>query len=229
MADERSRQLQRAWHATGRTEDGAAWVRERIRSGSLAIERVELAAWAGSPVARAVAEARRPQGRNIPDWAWPAYVALSQDGAPAIRDREAIAIAADLVERVVGRAKGGTARLQRTLEVVRGWLPGGVSIDEVEAACLALGGGRVLGLGQGGSFILSGVKSVAQAAAELERGGVNVRNLTGGAIADAANAVRWAAGGAPDAPDYLSERAWQDRFVGACLIEVERPDWRTFA
>lgn len=227
VADEQSRELERIWHTTGRLEDGAAWVRARIRSGSLAIERVELAAWVGSPLAGAVCEGRGPQGRIPPEWAWPAYVALGP-AAPAIPDREAIGIAADIVERVLGRVQGGTGRLLHALEAVRAWLADEVSIEEVVAARLALGGARVVGLGQGGRWIRSGIHSLAGAAVDLAGGGVNVRNLTSGAVADAANAVRWAAGGAADAADYVSERAWQDRFVGACLIEVERPDWRTF-
>ncbi len=59
MVDGRLRELERS-AAIGSTEDRAAWLRARIRAGELARERIELAAYAGSLVARGVIEIPGP-------------------------------------------------------------------------------------------------------------------------------------------------------------------------
>ena len=45
MSDSRVRELERAWRASGREADEVAWLRERVRAGELAPERLELAAF----------------------------------------------------------------------------------------------------------------------------------------------------------------------------------------
>ena len=50
--DEQTRELERRWHETGNVEDGAAFLRQRLRSGELPRERLELASKLGHPSAR---------------------------------------------------------------------------------------------------------------------------------------------------------------------------------
>jgi hypothetical protein len=49
MGDERLRELERRFVATGAAEDGAAWLLERVRAGELARTRLEVAALCGHP------------------------------------------------------------------------------------------------------------------------------------------------------------------------------------
>lgn len=55
MADQRLRALERRWQASGSVEDEAAWLRERVRVGDLAEERLFLAAYLGHEPARLAA------------------------------------------------------------------------------------------------------------------------------------------------------------------------------
>jgi hypothetical protein len=54
VSDEHLRELERRSKETGSPEDEAAWIRERVRIGELARERVELAAYCGHAGARLV-------------------------------------------------------------------------------------------------------------------------------------------------------------------------------
>lgn len=60
MSDTKLREAERQWRETGSAEDEAVYLRERMRAGGLAKQRVELAAWAGDPAARIVVGAREP-------------------------------------------------------------------------------------------------------------------------------------------------------------------------
>lgn len=51
MADERLRELERRWRETGAPGDEAAFLLERVRAGTLAREKLELAAWCGHAAA----------------------------------------------------------------------------------------------------------------------------------------------------------------------------------
>lgn len=51
MGDERLRALERRWRESGSTEDEAAWLAERLRTGSLLPDRLRLAAHCGHPAA----------------------------------------------------------------------------------------------------------------------------------------------------------------------------------
>jgi hypothetical protein len=53
--DDRLRALERRFRETGTTEDEAAWLRERVRTGGVGADRVVLAARLGHPAARHVA------------------------------------------------------------------------------------------------------------------------------------------------------------------------------
>ena len=62
MCDQELRRLWRRWCESGALADEVAWLRARLRAGTLAPERVELAAWCGHPGARTVLE-ELPAGR----------------------------------------------------------------------------------------------------------------------------------------------------------------------
>lgn len=100
MSDQRLRELERAWREHGTPEREGAWLRERIRAGLLARERVELAAWCGHPGARAALEAaaaRAPERVALREWTAP----LERWGAEALQ-RAALAafeVARAAVER----------------------------------------------------------------------------------------------------------------------------------
>lgn len=51
MSDERARELERRWRESGLVEDRAAWLRERMRSGELPPEKLQLAAALGDAAA----------------------------------------------------------------------------------------------------------------------------------------------------------------------------------
>ena len=55
--DQRLRALQRRWEETGQGEDEAAWLRERLRRGALAPERLEVCAMLGYRPARLACDA----------------------------------------------------------------------------------------------------------------------------------------------------------------------------
>lgn len=60
MSDARLRELERRWRQAGSVADEAALLAERVRTGELPRERVELAAWCGLEAARAVASIEAP-------------------------------------------------------------------------------------------------------------------------------------------------------------------------
>lgn len=61
MSDAKLRELERRFKESGRVEDEAAWLRERVRAGELDPERLALAAYVGHPGAsRAVDDAAGP-------------------------------------------------------------------------------------------------------------------------------------------------------------------------
>lgn len=51
MSDERLREMERRWQETGSVQDEAAYLKERVRAGELAWERLELAAYCGHAAA----------------------------------------------------------------------------------------------------------------------------------------------------------------------------------
>lgn len=57
MADDDLRALERAWQQSGSVEDEAAWLLQRVRSGELPRERLELAADLGDPASCAALQA----------------------------------------------------------------------------------------------------------------------------------------------------------------------------
>lgn len=64
MADSHHRELERRWRETGAVADGAAFLRQQVRTGALSEERLRLAAYADHPAARAVLGPAAPE---IPD------------------------------------------------------------------------------------------------------------------------------------------------------------------
>mgnify|MGYP000664853564 CR=1 FL=1 len=58
--DSRLRDLERGWHATGAVEDHAAWLRERVRAGTLPRVELEVAAVRGD-AASALASSEMPR------------------------------------------------------------------------------------------------------------------------------------------------------------------------
>lgn len=89
MGDEKLRELERRWRDSGSTEDEAAYLRERVRTGDLSHERLALLAYLGHPAAlmglteeipavprlegsiRALPRlARDPAYRELAEWVW---------------------------------------------------------------------------------------------------------------------------------------------------------------
>jgi hypothetical protein len=63
VSDERLRELERVWRATGSTDDRLRWLLERRRAGALSIERLELGVHCGHELAEVVlaqAQGREP-------------------------------------------------------------------------------------------------------------------------------------------------------------------------
>jgi len=100
MSDERLRELERRWQETGALADQAAFLKERVRSGGLEPERVRLAAFLGSELAKAALGAEpEPPGveGDVDLQAW--VEAIAAYGQPALA-RLAVA-AADHSARMV--------------------------------------------------------------------------------------------------------------------------------
>ena len=64
MTDASVRELERRWLTSGDLAHGVALLRERLRLGLLDPTRLELAAWLGHPVAKALLGAEAPVGRH---------------------------------------------------------------------------------------------------------------------------------------------------------------------
>jgi hypothetical protein len=67
VSDERLRELERRWKETGAVEDGAAWLRERVRVGDLTQERLELAAHCGHQAATTLTRGN-PEALSLQEW-----------------------------------------------------------------------------------------------------------------------------------------------------------------
>lgn len=68
MSDERLRDLERRWQATGTVEDEAAYLAEQVRQGEVPEQRLHLAAYCGQPAAQ-LANARLPAApERLIDW-----------------------------------------------------------------------------------------------------------------------------------------------------------------
>lgn len=82
MADDRLRELERRFRASGSPEDEARWLLLRMRTGAVTGEAVELAAYVGSPAARLLRRRPTPDGWLVApsDPRWPADV--DPDRAP---------------------------------------------------------------------------------------------------------------------------------------------------
>jgi hypothetical protein len=65
MSDERLRMLERRWKETGAVEDEAAYLQERLRTGDLARDKLELAAYLGYPGARAALGGEAPPADDL--------------------------------------------------------------------------------------------------------------------------------------------------------------------
>jgi len=69
MSDERLRQLERRWRASGSVHDESGYLLERVRAGDLSRERLELAAYCGHQGARAASAGDAPAApQGLGDW-----------------------------------------------------------------------------------------------------------------------------------------------------------------
>ncbi len=66
--DEKLRELERAWRASGAAEDEAALLRERVRVGDPDEHRLALAAYLGHPAARITVDFDEPEPASLEDW-----------------------------------------------------------------------------------------------------------------------------------------------------------------
>jgi hypothetical protein len=78
MADDSLRALERRFRETGAASEEAAWLRERVRAGSLAADHLELAAYLGHEPARLAGASARP-----PTWDEAFAVQLERSRDPA--------------------------------------------------------------------------------------------------------------------------------------------------
>ncbi len=68
--DAARRARERAWAASAGDDDEARLLLERVRTGALAPERLELAAWLGQPAARLALGDAAPAGDHVPLGRW---------------------------------------------------------------------------------------------------------------------------------------------------------------
>ncbi|MCO5170330.1 MAG: hypothetical protein M9894_28675 [Planctomycetes bacterium] len=75
MSDARLRDLERRWRETGDPDDGAVWLRARLRAGDLDRDRLDLAAYCGHPAAQRLSDRRPPPGDA---WDWGEGLVLAE-------------------------------------------------------------------------------------------------------------------------------------------------------
>ena len=148
MVDDRLRELERRFRGTGAVEDEAAWLRERLRVGELAPERLDLAAdlghrasqaargrSAGAPAREELAGILTRRGKEV---CARAAVAVVRDAAPALggAPRAVLAALEDAEQWIVcpcvehlSRAAGHWWQF-RTADTTLGWLA-------AQVACVA--------------------------------------------------------------------------------------------
>jgi hypothetical protein len=112
VSDQRLRDLERRWHETGAITDEAAFLRERVRAGALARDRLELAAYCGHEAARQALEQIKATRVGLRKWA----VGLRRwGGEAATRGAVAAARAASTATRDLwsdGRVDSALARAE---------------------------------------------------------------------------------------------------------------------
>ncbi len=82
MSDGRLRELERRWKESGSVDDGAAWLRARLRAGTIDRDRLLLAAYMGSPIAISAAPDKTPASVVLPKTLrqWSQTIALEFGG-----------------------------------------------------------------------------------------------------------------------------------------------------
>jgi hypothetical protein len=118
VSDHRLRDLERRWQASGSHPDAVALLRERLRTGELSRDRVQLAAYAGDAAAcDAVGEGAGPS--SLDDW----VVGLGRWGGPGLV-RAAIGAIRPLVPPPPGQRRGlsEVQRLDAPLRAAEAWL-----------------------------------------------------------------------------------------------------------
>lgn len=136
MADDRLRELERAWRTSGALDDEVAWLRERQRAGDLDAPRVRLAAWLGHPAAVQLA----PDAGFGPPRAGASGAALFWRGVTAHGEEAAVRALVAEGRRAIGAVRAAldpAAPPTRALSRLRALLaePGpGVAPAEREAA-----------------------------------------------------------------------------------------------
>jgi hypothetical protein len=129
MTDVTLRELERQWRATGDPGLEARYLAERLRTGRLARERLELAAYAGHGPAREALGDAAPAGAFVP---WARWRGLLDDAGRAAVVRSAVAQLE--LARVVQDERH--ASLERALEAIVAWCacPCGAHARDVEEA-----------------------------------------------------------------------------------------------
>lgn len=119
MSDERLRELERRWRATGAADDGAAWLVERVRIGDLEASRLMLAAYLGHHAARAAVDA--PPAVPGDDGAWLAGLEGLEPGS-ATRACALAVLAVVGACRRTGRPVPAEKDTRAILQAVEDWL-----------------------------------------------------------------------------------------------------------
>lgn len=142
--DERLRDLERRWRASGAIDDEAAWLGERLRTGDLAPERARLAAWLGHPAAEALTGVRfgdeplqsAGEVRRAEAALWEGVAVAGPDAA-----RRALLAHARRLHRAALaplRHDGRPPGERRRVEAAAGWLRAAAQVIE-QAQALVLG------------------------------------------------------------------------------------------
>lgn len=151
MSDSKLRELERRWRESGSVEHEAAYLLERLRSGALERERLELAAYLGDPASRRALGGEAPR-RSSPDAGAPGGASRESPGSPdpvgsavlaewsAVLPSESLGVCTRVAVaacRAALKAHSPSSTVvswaSDVLELIEGWLAGPQTPAELEA------------------------------------------------------------------------------------------------